>query len=139
MPVQYGFGSREGNIEYKVERVIGYRELNRRRQFLLKYAGFSENCSTYEDHRKLRNIRKMLVRYLDAQGRPYVPLHFPRQHRNDEEEAEENEQSDAYKNMCYDVEIIMYLQAIRKSLRLDSPIKFIQYPGKEKADQDSDI
>lgn len=144
-----------GDTRYRVESIIGYREIAGTRQFLLKFEGFSRDCSSYEDYRKLGGLKDMINDYLRAQNKPYKRLRFPKI-REDEEsehskseatveaetepdlEAEVEAETDDFKNMAYASEVVLYVKQYRKSLGLESGARFDQYPGREQAEKNKD-
>ena len=53
-----------GHVEYEVERIIDIRRRHGRTQYLIKWKGYSEHESTWEDEEDCQNARKMIEKFL---------------------------------------------------------------------------
>ena len=58
-----------GHVEYEVERIIDIRRRHRRTQYLIKWKGYSEHESTWEDEEDCQNARKMIEKFLQNRNR----------------------------------------------------------------------
>src|SRR4051812_20862459 len=58
-----------GHVEYEVEKIIDIRRRHGRNQYLIKWKGYSEYESTWEDEEDCQNARKLIEKFLQNRNR----------------------------------------------------------------------